>query len=116
MSEVKETIIRNLEYVRHLRGIKKIDIAKHLGVSQGCVTNWLKGTNFIDVDNLYNLCMYLGITLDQVAGIAPIFAETLKPSESALIVAYRKADEGRRESVRHLLEIKEEKNESQSAI
>ena len=113
MTEVKETIIRNLKDACKIRGMKNIDIAEFLGVSQGSVTNWFKGSNFIDVDNLYKLCKRLGITLDQVFGIAPMFADTLNPSESELVVAYRKADEGMKTAVRVLLGIQDEKNEEE---
>lgn len=89
MTEIRESIIRNLKKVCSEKNVKNIDIANYLGVSQGSVTNWFKGTNFIDIDNLYSLCSFLGVSLSD---ILPTSGSTLSDDERQLVRLYRCAD------------------------
>ena len=116
MTEIRQTIIDNIRAVCKVRKIRQKDIAEYMGVSPGSVTNWFKGTNFIDVDNLYKLCQFLGVSLDQIFGVAPIVFGALNPEENDIVIAYRKADDGTRASVRKLLDVETKKGSSESAI
>ncbi len=116
MSEVKKTIIENIKSICKVKKIKNVDIAAYMGVSVGSVSNWFKGTNFLDVDNLYKLCQFLGVSLDQIFGVAPIVFGALNPEENDIVIAYRKADDGTRASVRKLLDVETKKGSSESAI
>ena len=90
MGEIRKTIGENIKRACALKGIKQVDIAEHMGVSQGSVSNWIKGTNSIDIENLAELCRYIGVSLDQIFGIAPIEQEAmLSSSEKELISLYR---------------------------
>ena len=74
MKNVMDTISVNLKAACKAKKIRQVDIAKSLGVSQACVSNWMNGSNLIDIDNLIALCDLIGITLNQVYGVDPINA------------------------------------------
>lgn len=90
MGEIRKIIGENIKKVCELKGIKQIDIADFMGISQGSVSNWMKGINSIDIENLAKLCSFLGITLNQVYGVDPITSESLlSAQESELLGIFR---------------------------
>ena len=100
--DIKQTIIENLKTACRVKKVKNIDIANYMGVSQGSVTNWFKGSNFIDIENLYKLCQYLNITLDQVFGIVPL-TSPITSEESEMLNLYRNADDRARQDAMNTL-------------
>lgn len=98
MGEIRRTIGENIRKLCALKGIRQVDISEHLGVSQGSVSNWIKGTNSIDIENLARLCTFLGVSLDQIYGVSPLTpAVTLSQEETNLLGAYRALNpEGRK--------------------
>ena len=90
MGEIRKVIGDNIKRLCTLKGIRQIDIAEHMGVSQGSVSNWIKGINSIDIENLAELCRFLGVSLDQIFGVEPLPVEvTLSSEEADLIHTYR---------------------------
>lgn len=90
MGEIRKIIGENIKKICILKGIRQVDIAEHMGVSQGTVSNWFKGTNSIDIENLAKLCLFLGVSLDQVYGFSPFSPEvTLTQDETDLLSAFR---------------------------
>lgn len=69
LSGIRKGIADNIREICKEKGIKQKDIAEYLGISTGTVANWFSGTNGIDVENLYRLCSYLGVTMNTVFGI-----------------------------------------------
>ena len=116
MISVKKTVGENLKSVCKVKGIKNKDIADHIGVSESCVSNWLRGKNSFDIDNLYSICQFLDVSIDQIFGISPIVFGVLTQEENNILVAYRKADPGTQASVRKLLDIPEEKSKAAPAV
>jgi len=90
MGEIRKTIGENIKKVCALKGIRQVEIADNLGVSPGTVSNWFKGTNSIDIENLAQLCEFLGVSLDQIYGVAPITpGVTLSQEETDLLSIFR---------------------------
>ncbi len=90
MGEIRKTIGENIKKVCALKGIRQVDIAEHMRISQGSVSNWIKGTNSIDIENLAELCSFLGVSLDQIYGVTPITPDvSLSPAETDLISIFR---------------------------
>ena len=97
MGEIRKTIGENIKKICSLKGIRQVDIARHMGMSEGSVSNWIKGTNSIDIENLAEVCSFLGVSLDQIYGVAPITPEvSLSQEEIHLISLWRSLNkEGR---------------------
>ena len=90
MGEIRKVIGANIKKVCEMKGIKQIDIADYMGISQGSVSNWMKGLNSIDIENLAKLCEFLGISLNQVYGVDPITPEALlSAQENELLSIFR---------------------------
>ena len=95
----------NLKKVIKLKKIKNKDIAAHMGLSESSISHWLKGDNPPDMDNLYILCRYLGVSLDQIFGVDPIVVGVLNSDENDVIVAYRNASDDEKKFIRRALGI-----------
>lgn len=90
MGEIRKTIGENIKKLCSLKGVKQANLAEHLNVSQGAVSNWIKGTNSIDIEKLAELCRYLGVSLDQIYGVTPIEPDVmLSRDEASLLAMYR---------------------------
>lgn len=90
MEEIRKTVCENIKKVCQLKGIRQVEISEHMKVSQGTVSNWFKGTNSIDIENLAELCSFLGVSLDQIFGVAPLTPEvTLSQEETDLLSMFR---------------------------
>ena len=98
MGVIRRTIGENIKMVCALKGIRQIDIAEHMKVSQGSVSNWIKGVNSIDIENLAELCAFLGVSLDQIYGVAPITPDvSLSAEETDLIGLFRSMNKAGRD-------------------
>lgn len=90
MGEIRRVVGENIKKVCALKGIRQVEVSEHMGVSQGTVSNWFKGVNSIDIENLAELCSFLGVSLDQIFGVAPLTPEvTLTQEETDLLGIYR---------------------------
>ena len=99
-----------------MKMIKNTQIADFMGVTASSVSHWFRGDNFLDIENLYKLCQFLDVTLDQVFGLEPIVFGVLDPDESSLLSAYRAADDRAREDALKTLLDHPRKKDEQSAI
>ena len=98
MGEIRKTVGENIKKVCALKGIRQVEISEHMGVSQGTVSNWFKGINSIDIENLAELCAFLGVSLDQIFGVAPLTPEvTLSQEETDLLGMYLSLNQTGRE-------------------
>lgn len=98
MGEIRKTVGENIKKVCALKGIRQVEISEHMGVSQGTVSNWFKGINSIDIENLAELCAFLGVSLDQIFGVAPLTPEvTLSQEETDLLGMFRSLNQTGRE-------------------
>lgn len=90
MGAIRKTIGENIKKVCALKGIRQVEIAEHMGISQGTVSNWFNGTNSIDIENLAELCSFIGVSLDQIYGVTPLEPEViLSPEETDLLGIFR---------------------------
>ena len=90
MGEIRKTIGENIKKICEMKGIKQIEISRYMGISQGSISNWMKGINSIDIENLAKLCEFLGVSLNQVYGIDPITPDTLlSAQENELVRLFR---------------------------
>lgn len=86
MGEIRKVIGDNIKKICEMKGIRQIDIAEFMGISQGSVSNWMKGINSIDIENLAKLCEFLGVSLNQIYGVEPITPESLLSAQEADLI------------------------------
>jgi len=63
--------MRGLRLQREAKGMSQMVIAQLLGVTQGCVSQWEKGTSMPRADKLMKLAGLLGCTVDELLGNDP---------------------------------------------
>lgn len=114
MESIKQTVCENLRQIVKLKKIKSKDIAAYMGLSESSISHWLKGDNPPDMDNLYILCKYLNVSLDQVFGVDPIVVGVLNSDESDVINAYRMSNDDEKNLIRRALGLPEIKKDSLS--
>lgn len=85
-TEYKERIRRNLVTYMAAKGVTKAQLARHCGVSSPTVTNWVNGRNSIDVNHLFTIANYLGVSVDELGGRT---TPSLSAEEKDLIVTLR---------------------------
>ena len=112
MDSIKKTVGENLKNVCKIKGIKNYQVAEYMGVSSSSVSHWFKGDNFLDIDNLYKLCCYLGVTLDQIFGLVPIAIGILNDDEQEVINAYRQSSPAEKNLIRRALNLPDTKKDS----
>ena len=85
----KDEIRDSLRTQLNKNGMKNVELAKLLGVSKGAVTNWLNGTNSIDIELVPRICDIFGISVDEFLGHGHIAEYSLSQEERRLVSIYR---------------------------
>jgi transcriptional regulator with XRE-family HTH domain len=116
MESIKKTAGENLRRICKIKGIRNYQVADYMGVTTSSVSHWFKGDNFLDIDNLYKLSQFLGVTLDQIFGLSPIVVGILNNDEEEIISAYRKASPEEQNVIRRALNLPDRKKTSAEVI
>lgn len=115
MDGIKETIAKNILFYRKKHHLSQKELGAKVGVSNAAISNWENGTNSIDIETLYDVCMVLQIDFNTVFGIqhsenSDVFripdnvGLELSDHEAKVIKAYREKPE-MQSSVDKLLDI-----------
>lgn len=64
MEELKKVIGENLAELRKERKLTQLELAEHLNYSDKTISKWEKGDILPDIETLYRLCEFYGVTLD----------------------------------------------------
>ena len=86
-----------------------------MGLTESSISHWLKGDNPPDMDNLFILCRYLDVSLDQIFGIDPIVVNVLNSDENEILLAYRKSSDEVKHVIRSALGLPENKKDTESS-
>lgn len=62
---------RNLEKLLDQLDIKKVDLAKAIGITKGTITNICKGYNYPHVSTVLKICNYLNVDIDLLTDSDP---------------------------------------------
>lgn len=62
---------RNLEKLLDQLQMKKVDLARGIGVSKGTITNICKGYNYPHVSTVLKICKYLNVDIDVLTNSDP---------------------------------------------
>ena len=64
MKDVRPIVAANLAYFRKEKGLTQADLAEKLSYSDKAISRWERGDTLPDINVLYELCDFYGITLD----------------------------------------------------
>jgi len=65
-------LTENIKYLRILHGLKQADIAIRLNKTKNVISNWERGDNSPNPDEVEMLCRIFGVTPNQIFGWDPI--------------------------------------------
>ena len=85
----KDAIRENLARLMKESGTKNVELARAVNVSKAAVTNWLNGSNSIDMDLVPRICAFFGVTVDEFLSVGKS-ASSLSAEEQRLIDCYRR--------------------------
>ena len=68
MESLTKFQIRFTECV-HYSGMKQTDLAKAIGVSKQCISDYKSGKSLPSLDTLYLICRHLDISADYLLGL-----------------------------------------------
>ena len=64
MENIRETIGKNLAELRKKKGLTQFELAEKFNYSDRAISKWENGDTLPDIDTLYILCEFYGVTLD----------------------------------------------------
>lgn len=121
--ETRARMGKIIKEARLKKDLTQSELGKMLGKSNNVITNWEKGTNSPDVDNIERLCAILDIPVDyifQTKQKEKVPYTDLSKDERYLVESYRKLsqdDQARAiERIETLLEISAAKEEYEDKI
>ena len=68
MKDIKSQVAKNLGALRKQRGLTQADVAEKLNYSDKAISRWEKGDTLPDLNVLYEICQFYGITMNELIG------------------------------------------------
>ncbi|MBQ3040560.1 MAG: helix-turn-helix transcriptional regulator [Clostridia bacterium] len=68
MKDIKSQVSANLGALRKQRGITQAELAEKLNYSDKAISRWEKGDTLPDLNVLYEICQFYGITMNDLVG------------------------------------------------
>lgn len=66
MTELKETISKNLKKYRIKAGLSQVALAEKMHIRSSSISNWENGQNSIDIDMLFKFCQIVGVSINDM--------------------------------------------------
>lgn len=85
MENIREIIGENLASLRKEAKLTQLELAEKFNYSDKAVSKWEKGDTIPDIETLYNLCQFYGVTLDYLTHRG-------SPSEKQEYILQKKGD------------------------
>lgn len=106
-------ISQNLKRIAYDHGYTLTDISHDLKISKSTLSCWMNGLRIPRMSNIDQLCHYFKVNRTDIMDPHEINESSdldkssisFTPEERDLVLAYRRADNGRKESVRVLLGV-----------
>ncbi len=70
---------RNLRHLIASKGVLGIEVAKYIGSTNATVSRYLNGVRDPEIEYVYRLCQYFGVSMDYLLGIHTNRYATLRP-------------------------------------
>lgn len=105
--DIRTNIAKNIKRFRKEKGMTQEQLGYYLNVAKTTVSTWELGTSLPDAEKLFQICFILCVSLSDMYGGDTVAREDklLSRTESEIVDAYRRAPEGRKDSVRALLDV-----------
>lgn len=68
MKDIKSQVAKNLGALRKQKGLTQADLAEKLNYSDKAISRWEKGDTLPDLNVLYEICQFYGITMNELIG------------------------------------------------
>ncbi|MBQ7906494.1 MAG: helix-turn-helix transcriptional regulator [Clostridia bacterium] len=68
MKDVKSVVAQNLGTLRKQKGLTQAELAERLNYSDKAISRWEKGDTLPDINVLYEICEFYGITMNDLVG------------------------------------------------
>lgn len=65
---IKIIVAERIRELMKVEGISQYALAKHLGISQSTICNWLNGKKEPSIESLWKLADFFGETIDYIVG------------------------------------------------
>lgn len=113
-------ISQNLKRIAYDHGKTLTDISHDLKISKSTLSCWMNGLRIPRMSNIDQLCHYFKVNRTDIMDPHEINESSdldkssisFTPEERDLVLAYRRADNGRKESVRVLLGVESRQEKS----
>ncbi len=113
-------ISQNLKRIAYDHGKTLTDISHDLKISKSTLSCWMNGLRIPRMSNIDQLCHYFKVNRTDIMDpheineSSDLYKSSISftPEERDLILAYRRADNGRKESVRILLGVESRQEKS----
>ena len=81
MKDIKSVVSKNLGTLRKQRGLTQAEVAERLNYSDKAISRWEKGDTLPDINVLYEICQFYGITMNDLVGDGSVKAKEDKLTE-----------------------------------
>ena len=68
MKDIKARVAKNLGALRRQCGFTQADVAEKLNYSDKAISRWEKGDTLPDINVLYEICQFYGVTMNDLVG------------------------------------------------
>ena len=92
--------MNNLRKLRYSKNMRQSDLAAMLNCTAITVSRYETGERDIDSATIRRLCQIFGCTADYLLGLSSLPSQELSEEETALLLAWRRADDRGRDMVR----------------
>lgn len=96
-------LMNKLKQLREEKGMKQLELAAILSVSQNTISRYECGERDLGTDTIAILCRIFGCTADYLLGISSQRTTQISDEDAALVEAYHAAPENVRQSIEVLL-------------
>ncbi len=100
----KLTFAEILEDSIHRSPYNNAQVAQHLGVSKGTVSNWVSGTRKPDIDMVIKICILLDVDIYYMIG-ASLPSGELHPKEQEMLMLFRDMNAESKQAILNIAHI-----------
>ena len=90
--DIKKNISTNITKYREKANLSQKELAAKLNTSPSRVSNWEQGNNCPSIDILFDVCLILDVSINDIYGVYPSSAFSLSYDEQDHIKKYRSLD------------------------